>query len=113
MRRIEAKRKANYWCEEQFWCKVLELCVHWAIALCSEINWPKEQAPGQYPLPTLVLRAKSRDSTSQVQSRYTIALLPKWYGEEGKIQVFAEEVSTRLGEPGGSIIYFEIASGLA
>jgi hypothetical protein len=46
MRRIEAKWKANYWCEEQFWCKVLELRVHWAIALCSEINWPKEQASG-------------------------------------------------------------------
>jgi hypothetical protein len=48
MRRIEAKWKANYWCEEQFWCKVLELRVHWAIALCSEINWPKEQAAVQF-----------------------------------------------------------------
>ena len=47
MRRIEAKWGANYWCEEQFWCKVLKLRVHCAIALCSEINWPKEQAPGQ------------------------------------------------------------------
>ncbi len=50
-------QEVNYWCEEQFWCKVLELRVHCAIALCSEINWPKEQAPGQYPLPTLFLRA--------------------------------------------------------
>jgi hypothetical protein len=44
---------------------------------------------------------------------YANTLLPKWYGEEGEIQAFAEEVSKRLGEPDGSIIYFEIASMLA
>lgn len=40
-------------------------------------------------------------------------LLPKWYGEEGETQAFAEEVSSRLTPPDASIIYFEIASLLA
>lgn len=44
---------------------------------------------------------------------YANFLLPKWYGEEGETQVFAQEVSTRLSEPDGPIIYFEIASLLA
>jgi len=44
---------------------------------------------------------------------YAMFLLPKWYGEEGETQAFAEEVSARLPEPDGSIVYFEIASLLA
>jgi hypothetical protein len=44
---------------------------------------------------------------------YANFLLPKWYGEEGDTQAFAEEVSTRLGNPDGDIVYFEIASLLA
>jgi hypothetical protein len=30
---------------------------------------------------------------------YANFLLPKWYGEEGEIQAFAEEVSSRLPDP--------------
>jgi len=44
---------------------------------------------------------------------YANYLLPKWYGEEGETQAFAEEVSSRLTPPDASIIYFEIASLLA
>jgi len=40
-------------------------------------------------------------------------LLPKWYGEEGDTQAFAEEITAKLPEPQGSILYFEIASLLA
>ncbi len=40
-------------------------------------------------------------------------LLPKWYGEEGETQAFAEEVASRMSEPDASIIYYEIASLLA
>src|SRR5262249_39020528 len=38
---------------------------------------------------------------------------PKWYGEEGETQAFAEEIAKRLPEPDASITYFEIASLLA
>jgi|KBSMisStaDraftv2_1062788.scaffolds.fasta_scaffold06056_9 hypothetical protein len=41
---------------------------------------------------------------------YANFLLPKWYGEAGEMQAFAEEVSSRLPAPDNSIIYFEIAS---
>jgi len=44
---------------------------------------------------------------------YANFLLPKWYGEEGETQAFAEEVAKRAPEPDGYIIYFEIASLLA
>jgi len=44
---------------------------------------------------------------------YANFLLPKWYGEEGETQAFAEEVASRLSEPDASIIYYEIASLLA
>lgn len=44
---------------------------------------------------------------------YANFLLPKWYGEEGETQAFAEEVASRVSEPDASIICYEIASLLA
>ncbi len=41
---------------------------------------------------------------------YANFLLPKWYGEEGEIGAFAEEVSNRVGGQQGLFLYFEIAS---
>ena len=40
-------------------------------------------------------------------------LLPKWYGEEGETQAFAEEISARVGGQQGEFLYFEIGSMLA
>jgi len=37
-------------------------------------------------------------------------LLPKWYGEEGETEQFADAISSRIGGKEGSIIYFEIAA---
>jgi hypothetical protein len=44
---------------------------------------------------------------------YANYMLPKWNGEDGEAQNFAEEISDRLGGEDGDIIYFEIASLLA
>ena len=41
---------------------------------------------------------------------YANFLLPKWYGEEGEAEAFAEEISKRLGGKQGAFVYFEIAS---
>lgn len=41
---------------------------------------------------------------------YAMFLLPKWYGEEGETQAFADESQKRLTEPMASMVYFEIAS---
>src|SRR5262249_41211760 len=44
---------------------------------------------------------------------YANYLLPKWYGEEGEMQRFAEQASAHLPDPEGSIVYFELGSMLA
>lgn len=41
---------------------------------------------------------------------YANVLLPQWYGEDGDIQRFADEMMIRSGPVEGSIIYFEIAA---
>ncbi len=41
---------------------------------------------------------------------YANFLLPKWYGDEGEVEAFAEEVSNRVGGQDGLFLYFEIAS---
>jgi hypothetical protein len=41
---------------------------------------------------------------------YANYLLPKWDGEPGDTQAYADEISERLGGADGDIIYFEIAS---
>lgn len=45
-----------------------------------------------------------------VYRQYANYLLPKWYGEQGEAQAFAEQVSTQLGGQQGEFVYFEIAS---
>lgn len=37
-------------------------------------------------------------------------LLPKWYGNPGETEAFAEEISNRIGGKEGKFLYFEIAS---
>ncbi len=44
---------------------------------------------------------------------YADYLKPQWYGKPGEIPAFAEEASSRLPEPDGSILYFRIVSSLA
>jgi tetratricopeptide repeat protein len=44
--------------------------------------------------------------------RYAETLLPKWGGEPGEIEAFAEESYRRVGGKEGAHIYFEIASNL-
>ena len=39
-------------------------------------------------------------------------LLPKWYGEEGESEKFAQKVSAQVGGDSGKILYFEIAAEL-
>lgn len=40
-------------------------------------------------------------------------ILPKWYGDEGETQQFAEAISSRIGGRQGEFLYFEIGSMLA
>jgi hypothetical protein len=43
---------------------------------------------------------------------YAIYLLPRWYGEPGAVEAFAEEIAKRVPEPDSSIFYFHIAGAL-
>ena len=45
--------------------------------------------------------------------QYGNFIAPKWYGEEGDAQAFAEQVATQIGGEQGDFVYFEIASTLA
>jgi hypothetical protein len=44
---------------------------------------------------------------------YANYLQPRWYGEEGEVEAFDEEVSDRVGGLEGDMLYFEIASLVA
>jgi hypothetical protein len=44
---------------------------------------------------------------------YANYMQPKWYGEEGETQNFAEQIADHVGGDDGEIIYFEIASLVA
>lgn len=45
-----------------------------------------------------------------IYRQYANFLLPKWYGEDGDAQAFAEQISNQLGGQQGKFVYFEIAS---
>lgn len=44
---------------------------------------------------------------------YARFILPKWYGQKGEAQAYAEEVSHKVGGLEGSILYYEIATVVA
>lgn len=41
---------------------------------------------------------------------YARYLDPRWYGEDGEVEAFADEISSRVGGKEGAFLYFEIAS---
>jgi len=88
-----------------------EKCPYWYEAMQNVAlaqGWEKQQARE-----LLDQAASFEPAYYHFYREYANFLLPKWYGEEGETQEFAEEISKRLGEPEGSIIYFEISSLLA
>ena len=44
---------------------------------------------------------------------YANYILPQWYGEPGELHAFAEEVSSKIPEPNGSMVYFRMISSIA
>ncbi len=91
--------------------KTEEKCPYWyevmqMIAVAE--GWDKQQARELFDKATAF-----SPNYYHYYREYANFLLPKWYGEEGEMQAFAEEVFTRLPEPDSSIVYFEMASLLA
>jgi hypothetical protein len=44
---------------------------------------------------------------------YSYYILPRWYGDPGELQAFAEQVASKHTDPAGSILYFQILSTLS
>lgn len=85
-----------------------EKCLYWFEAMqivALDEGWDKPQARELFDL-----AVSFEPSYYHFYREYANYLLPKWYGEEGETQAFANEVSSRNPEPFGSILYFEIAT---
>jgi hypothetical protein len=86
------KEKSAYWYSLMF-----------DVALAQ--GWTKSQAK------ELVDEAIAFEpSYYHVYRQYANFLLPKWYGDDGDAQAFAEQISSQLGGQQGKFVYFEIAS---
>jgi hypothetical protein len=81
-----------------FWFELLQM-----IAL--DEGWDKPLARE-----LLELGASFEPTYYHYYREYANYLLPKWDGEVGETQAFAEEISQRLPDPQGKIVYFEIAT---
>lgn len=100
-----------------------------ASATLAEAAHLKEKDPYWYELMQTVAiaqgwdKAQARELVEQASAsepgyyhyyrEYANFLQPRWYGEEGEVEAFAEETSNRVGGPEGDFLYFEIASLLA
>lgn len=88
-----------------------EKCPYWFEAMqlvALNQGWDKSQAK------ELLDAAMAFDPTYYHYYReYANFLLPKWYGEDGDAQAFAEEISNKLGGDQGKFVYFEVASVVA
>ena len=70
-------------------------------------GWDREQAR------TLLEQAiNAEPGYYYVYRMHALYLLPKWYGEDGDTELFAERMADRLGGEQGDAVYFQIAGFL-
>lgn len=85
-------------------------CPHWYIVMllvARDMGWSKEQ------MRALFERAVAFEPSYYIYYReYAADLLPKWGGEPGEAEAFAEESYQRIGGRQGAFVYFEIATVL-
>jgi len=91
--------------------KLKEKCPYWyqamqGVALAQ--GWDKSQARKLFDA-----AAAFEPTYYHYYRLYANYLLPKWYGEPGESEAFAEEISDHVGGQQGKFIYFEIASLVA
>jgi hypothetical protein len=91
--------------------KLKEKCPEWYVVMFNAAlaqGWDKKQA--RELLDQAVAFAPGYRT---YYNEYANFVLPKWHGEEGETQAFAEEVWKKVGGTDGSILYYEIAGLLA
>ncbi|MGO8787107.1 MAG: hypothetical protein ACLQVL_06960 [Terriglobia bacterium] len=85
-------------------------CPHWYLVMllvARDMNWDKDQ------MRALFERAVAFEPSYYLYYReYASDLLPKWGGEPGEAEAFAEESYRRIGGRQGAFVYFEIATVL-
>jgi len=90
--------------------KLKEKCPYWYEAM-QEValaqGWDRDEARALFDEATAF-----EPAYYHYYRQYANYMMPRWYGDEGETQAFAEESAKRLPEPDGSIVYFEIASML-
>ena len=90
--------------------KLSAKCPHWYLVMllvARDIGWSKEQ------MRALFERAVAFEPSYYIYYReYVSDLLPKWGGEPGEAEAFAEESYSRIGGRQGAFVYFEIATVL-
>lgn len=112
---------------EQGW-QLFEKRTEQASKILAEAATLPAKCPHFYELAQEVALASGADNTQQrtifdkavefeplyfaYYQRYAETLLPKWGGEPGNLEAFAEESYRRVGGKEGAHIYFEIASNL-
>jgi hypothetical protein len=87
--------------KDPYWYELMQM-------LALDQGWDKSQARE-----LLEQAAASEPGYYHYYREYANFLQPRWYGEEGEVEAFAEEISNRVGGQEGDFIYFEIASLLA
>jgi hypothetical protein len=85
-------------------------CPHWYLVMllvARDMGWSKDQMRGLFE------RAVAFEPSYYIYYReYAMDLLPKWGGEPGEAEAFAEESYQRIGGRQGAFVYFEIATVL-
>ena len=87
--------------KDPYWYELMQM-------LALDQGWDKSQARE-----LLEQAAASEPGYYHYYREYANFLQPRWYGEEGEVEAFAEEISNRVGGQEGDFLYFEIASLLA
>jgi len=85
-------------------------CPHWYLVMllvARDMNYDKDQ------MRALFERAVAFEPSYYLYYReYFMDLLPKWGGEPGEAEAFAEESYKRIGGRQGAFVYFEIGTAL-
>ncbi len=90
--------------------KLSAKCPNWYFVM---LEVARDQGWDKQPTHMLFERAISFEpSYYHYYREYALNLLPKWSGEPGDTEAFAEESSGRIGGRQGAFIYFEIATVL-
>jgi hypothetical protein len=109
--------------------KVFEQRAGMAKATLVEAARLQDKCPGWFSVMQNVARAEGWSKSDEKElfdqaiafepsyyylyQNHAVFLLPKWYGKEGETQFFINDVTAKIPDPDGSMLYFEVTDSLA